>query len=311
MKLVCYSPENKNVWNDFIKQSKNGLFMFDRNYMDYHADRFTDHSLMAYSDEGKLLAVLPANSRDGVLYSHQGLTFGGFITDASMKAALMLELFNTLVDYLRLNKFTKLIYKAIPHIYHKHPAEEDIYALFRQKAELFRVDISTSILLADRLPFAELRKRGAKKAEKNGVLFQRSENWGEFMEMLSSVLQEKHDTRPVHSVAEMELLSSRFPDNIQLYTAETETGILAGVVTFIYDNLVHAQYIAASQAGRDVGALDGLFSNLITKQFADKKYFDFGISTEEAGMVLNEGLIAQKEGFGGRGIVHQFYEIVI
>lgn len=311
MKLVCYSPEHKDIWNDFIHKSKNGFFMFDRNYMDYHADRFCDHSLMAYSDEGKLLAVLPANSRDGILYSHQGLTFGGFVTDVAMKTALMLELFDALMEYLKENNFTKLIYKAIPHIYHKYPAEEDLYALFRQKAQLYRVDVSTSILLAEKIPFAELRKRGAKKAEKNSVTFQQSQNWTEFMNMLSGVLQERHDTRPVHSIAEMELLSNRFPENIQLYTAENESGILAGVVTFIYDNLVHAQYIAASQGGREVGALDGLFSDLINHKFAHKKYFDFGISTEEAGTHLNEGLIGQKEGFGGRGIVHQFYEIAV
>lgn len=311
MKLVCYSPEHKTIWNDFVKRSKNGLFMFDRNYMDYHADRFSDHSLMAYNDDGKLLAILPANTRDGVLYSHQGLTFGGFITDSGMKSAAMIELFEALIAYLKTNNFTKLIYKAIPHIYHKHPAEEDLYALFRQRAQLYRVDISTSISLADRIPFAELRKRGAKKAEKNGVTFQQSKNWEGFMSMLSGVLQERHDARPVHSAAEMELLSGRFPENIQLYTAENESGILAGVVAFIYDQLVHAQYIAASPVGREVGALDGLFSNLINNQFADKKYFDFGISTEEAGTHLNEGLIGQKEGFGGRGIVHQFYEIVI
>lgn len=311
MKLVCYSPENKTVWNDFIKKSKNGLFMFDRNYMDYHADRFLDHSLMAYNEEGKLLAVLPANARDGVLYSHQGLTFGGFVTDSNMKAAVMLQLFDALIDYLKQNNFTKLIYKVIPHIYHRCPAEEDLYALFRNKAQLYRVDISTSVSLTEKIPFAELRRRGAKKAEKNGVVFHESQNWDGFMNLLSGVLQEKHDTRPVHSIDEMKLLSSRFPENIKLYTAEKENEILAGVVTFIYDKLVHAQYIAASQAGREVGALDGLFSELINNKFSDKAYFDFGISTEQAGAYLNEGLIAQKEGFGGRGIVHQFYEMAI
>ena len=42
--------------------------------------------------------------------------------------------------------------------------------------------------------------------------------------------------------------------------------------------------------------------------YADRRYFSFGISTEQAGQYLNEGLIAQKEGFGARTVVHDFYE---
>jgi hypothetical protein len=311
MKLVCYHPEHKNIWDDFVRGSKNGLFMFQRDYMDYHADRFHDHSLMAYSDDGKLVAVLPANHRDGVLYSHQGLTFGGFVTGIGMKAGAMLNLFEALVLYLRANHFQKLIYKAIPHIYHRVPAEEDLYGLFRQNAHLYRVDISTTVSLSNRVPFSELRKRGIKKAEKNQVVYRQSDDWSSFMGLLSSVLQDRHDTQPVHSVDEMILLSGKFPDHIKLYVAEKQGQIVAGVVLFIYDHLVHAQYIAASESGREVGALDGLFGMLINDVFQDKTYFDFGISTENAGQFLNDGLIGQKEGFGGRGIAHQFYEVVV
>lgn len=35
----------------------------------------------------------------------------------------------------------------------------------------------------------------------------------------------------------------------------------------------------------------------------------FGICTENNGNFLNEGLINQKQEFGGRGIVHDFYLI--
>ena len=44
-----YSDENVDLWNGFNAKSKNSMFMFDRNYMDYHRDRFKDYSLLFYS----------------------------------------------------------------------------------------------------------------------------------------------------------------------------------------------------------------------------------------------------------------------
>ena len=121
MNIVRYSPDKKSEWNDFVAESRNGFFMFDRNYMDYHNDRFQDHSLMIYSDD-QLLAVLPANEYEGTLYSHQGLTFGGFLVGSSLCAESMLNIFNATKDYLRQLNFTKVDYKAIPYIYHRYPS---------------------------------------------------------------------------------------------------------------------------------------------------------------------------------------------
>lgn len=309
MKLVSYNPTQKAVWNQFLATCKNGLFMFNRDYMDYHSDRFTDHSLMAYDDTDKLIALLPASIRDGVLYSHQGLTFGGFLTPTGLKASTMLELFENLRQHMQQNSISKLVYKAIPYIYSTQPAEEDRYALFRNNARLFRVDISTTVNQANRLPMSDLRKRGTKKALAQGLVVEKSTDFAGFMAVLTATLQTQHDTKPVHSLSEVELLASRFPNNIHLYVAKKDDQIQAGTLIFEHATLAHAQYIAASPDGRNTGALDILFTHLIENIFAHKAYFDFGISTEEGGTVLNNGLISQKEGFGGRAVVHEFYEI--
>ena len=309
MQINRYTTNDQQAWDAFVRSAKNGLFLLERGFMDYHADRFTDYSLIVRDEKENIIALLPANERDGVLYSHQGLTFGGFVTDSSMKAAKMLEIFAALELYAAQHKLQKLIYKAIPHTYHRYPAEEDLYALSRHHAALFRTDVSTTIVLKHRLPFAELRRRGEKKALKHGVTFQQSTDYRGYQEMLTAVLKARHDTTPVHTAEELTLLASRFPKDIALHTAEKDGVILAGVLMFEYETVAHAQYIAASSEGRDVGALDALFSHLIQTRYAEKTYFDFGISTEEAGTVLNEGLIGQKEGFGGRSIVHQFFEL--
>ncbi|ENU2747278.1 GNAT family N-acetyltransferase [Campylobacter coli] len=308
MKIKKYNLNSKDIWNNFNKDAKNGLFMFDRNYMDYHSDRFMDNSLMFYEDE-KLIALLPCNVVENILYSHQGLTFGGFIVNENMKQGKMLECFEVLKEYMKENNFKKLIYKSIPYIYHKIPAQEDLYALFRNKAELFRVDCSTTIDLQNVLKMSDLRKRCIKKAQKNKVEITSSEDFNIFLILLNSVLQKQHGVNAVHSVEELKLLYSRFPQNIKLFVAKFNGEIIAATLVFIYENLVHTQYLAANEKAREIGALDLLIKTLMDEFAKSKKYFDFGISTENGGEFLNHGLISQKEGFGGRNVAHQFFSI--
>lgn len=306
--LVRYSPEKKDEWNAFISESKNGLFLFYRDYMEYHAHRFTDYSLMFY-DGNRLQAVFPANIDGNLVTSHGGLTFGGFITDKRMRALLMLDIFEELRRYLKDNSVKKLIYKCIPYIYHQLPAEEDRYALFRIGAKLCRRDVTATVAMAEKLNFQELRLRSIKKALSSGVAVKEIEDFDSYWTVLQHNLKTKYDTAPVHTVEEIKYLHSKFPENIKLFCAFQDKAILAGVVIYESSNVAHAQYIASSDEGREVGALDIVFSCLLNEYYGDKKYFDFGISTEKDGMYLNEGLINYKEGFGARAVVHDFYEV--
>ncbi|EPD7134283.1 GNAT family N-acetyltransferase, partial [Campylobacter upsaliensis] len=224
--VVPYNANIKESWNLFNRDSKNGIFMFDRNYMDYHADRFIDHSLMFYEDS-KLIALLPLNIKDCILYSHQGLTFGGFITNSIMKQYKMLECFKALLEYMREIKVQKMIYKAIPYIYHKYPAQEDIYALSLFGAKPCRTDCSSSINLTHLLSMPKGRKAQISRAKREGVVIESSTNFHAFITLLNEVLQTRHNTQAVHSAKELELLHNRFKDNITLYIAKQNNEILA------------------------------------------------------------------------------------
>ena len=306
MKIQKYKKETSLQWNEFNKSSKNGLFMFDRNYMDYHSNRFKDNSLMFYDDD-KLLALLPCNINENVLYSHQGLTFGGFITNDSMKQSTMLECFSVLKDYMRKHSIDRFIYKSIPYIYHKKPSQEDVYALFINDAYLFRVDCSTTIDLQNICKMQKGRKAQISKAKRELVQIEKSLDYENFVKLLNDVLLNRHNVKAVHNAEELALLHSRFPQNIQLFVAKQGEKLLAATLLFIYENVVHTQYLAVNDKGREIGALDLLIKTLIDKFSGDKKYFDFGISNENNGRFLNQGLIAQKEGFGGRSVAHQFF----
>lgn len=303
-----YEARHQAEWDAFVAASKNGTFLLARGYMDYHADRFRDHSLLV-REEGQLLAVLPAHEDGQRLISHGGLTYGGFLTGATMKVPLMLAAFEAVADYLLARGFRAWVYKTVPHIYHRQPAEEDRYALFLAGAALTRRDVLTVVDRRDRLPYQQRRVRSVQKARKQGLAAAEDSDFAGYWEVLARNLRARYNVAPVHAPAEIELLRARFPENIRLFTCRKAGALLGGVVIYESARTAHVQYIASTDEGRDQGALDLVFDDLLTRVYADKPYFDFGISNEEGGRRLNRGLIDQKEGFGARAVAHDQYEI--
>ncbi|MDR3024448.1 GNAT family N-acetyltransferase [Chryseobacterium sp.] len=304
--IIKYNNSYKEIWNSFISASKNGLFFFDRDFMEYHSDRFKDHSILILKNN-KIVAVLPANESERQIISHGGLTFGSLILSHAVKASEVLEIFSQIKKYYCDLSFNEIIYKAVPSIFHKYPSEEDLYALFRNDANLFRRDISSVIDLSNPIRFSETKRQLVRKCEENKIIVTERTNFEEYWILLTSVLQ-KFDTKPVHTIEEITLLKTKFPENIKLYEAQKDGSILAGIVIFDFGNVIHTQYMAASPEGRKIGALDFINHSLLDK-FKDRKYYSFGISTENQGTYLNEGLIQQKENMGARGIALDFYSI--
>ncbi len=330
-----YTPEQKDAWNRFAAASRNGTFLFQRDYMDYHADRFHDHSLMFYDDRDRLVALLPGNETDllpddesglredgkkcrpSVYHSHQGLSYGGFILSARTHAAEVLQLFETLLGYLRANRFVTLHYKQIPSVYHQCPSQEEDYALWRCGAILEGCNISCAVQLQGMcLPEVERRRRrGCKSALSSGFRILEDAVLEDFWPIMLDNLRIRYHAVPVHSLSEMQLLQGRFPQHIRCYLAvrgaEGQWVPEAGAVVYETPQTVHVQYGHATPEGKAVGALDLLYLTLIEKYSHDGRYryFDFGTSNEQGGHYLNENLIAQKEGFGGRGIACRTFRI--
>ena len=303
-----YTEEKQREWNLFVAKSKNGTFLFDRNYMDYHKVRFCDYSLMIYKYD-KLYALFPANEDNGTLVTHGGLTYGGLITNIYSRADDILILFKELNIYLKQNNIHNVIYKAIPWIYHRIPSEEDLYALFKEcSANLIKRDISSVIIPRRPLKWSRDRKYGVKKANANNIIVGQSDDFKSFWRVLTDNLQDKYGVAPVHSLEEILLLKSRFPHNILLYTATIDDEVLGGTVLYVTPQVIHSQYISASKMGKKLRVIDAVYDRILNYDFVDYPYFDFGKSTECGGHILNESLIYQKEGFGGRGVCYDTYE---
>jgi hypothetical protein len=307
--VVRYTSAHADEWNDFVAKSKNGTFLFDRRYMDYHADRFHDYSLMFFC-KGRLLAVLPAHVDGDTLYTHRGLTYGGLLMSEQLTIAQTMTLFRELNDKLHAEGLKHVCYKAIPWIYHRLSAEEDLYALFHEcKARIVARDYSTNIFLGANLRWERVRRRGVTRAERAGIRVEISNDYADFWCVLTDNLGTKYGIKPVHSLAEIELLHERFPQNIVLYQAVRERKVLGGVVLYVTPQVVHAQYSSATPEGKSLGVIDAIYERIMHHDYKDYPYFDFGRSTENTdGSGLNETLVFQKEGFGARGLCYDIYE---
>ena len=307
--VAPYSSADHARWDAFVARSKNATFMLDRDYMDYHASRFQDASLIFYSRPGQIAALLPANRDGDTVYSHGGLTYGGVLSDERMTTPLMLRVFDALLEHFRGVGVRRLLYKAIPHIYHSLPAEEDLYALFRCGAMPVRRDVSTVIRLASRGPVRKGTQYSRAQAARAKLNLCESVDYAGFWRILEENLAARHTARPVHSLAEILLLQQRFPENIRLFGCFRKDEMLAGVVVYESKCVAHTQYISATEEGKRLGALHLLTEWLLREQYAAKSYWDFGHSNEDAGQKLNAGLIENKEGYGGRAVVYDQYEI--
>lgn len=317
MHVIPYTPRHAETWNALVRSSRNGTFLHQRQFMDYHADRFTDASLLFYKGESLAapLGIFAASVSGKEIVSHGGLTYGGFILSHSAHATDVGEMLTLAIKHYHHLGFERLTIKPIPYIYHSQPTDDELYWIFRAGAELTSRSLSTAINLNTPLPFSTLRQRKVKKAVREGVRIVKTEDsvdFEAFWTLLAEVLMQQHGKIPVHTLAELLLLHGRFPQNIQLYVAKdpATSSLLAGTLLFITTQVVHAQYIASSSRGRETGALDLLFHQLVEQFSASpQRYLDFGISTEYSGRWLNEGLNFQKEGFGGRSIVYDSYTL--
>lgn len=304
-KVYKYSSGESSRWNDFIIQARNSTFLFNRNYMDYHSCRFQDNSLMALRND-RLMGVLPANiTEDRVLHSHQGLTYGGWILPKThIDGADVLELMKATIDYCRASDIQALDYKPLPWIYAHAPAQDDIYALSRLGASISETSLTYSIDMLNPTGFNTMQRRHLRNALKLNPVISETSDIDGFWDLLALCLEERHATLPVHSASELRLLHSRFPENIRFFTISVPGRNTpdAGVCIFDTGRVAHAQYIATTKEGRHMNLLSPLFNHLISDIFTTCRYFDFGISTEAGGQILNEGLMRQKASYGSSGV---------
>ena len=307
---VCkYTNSKKADWDNFIATAKNATFLFQREFMDYHNDRFEDFSLMVYNDE-KLYAVFPANKNGENVYSHQGLTYGSFVLQDSAKLKSTFIAFKELLKFLFEEGIKKLDIRIIPTFYNSLPSDELEYVLYKAGASLVKRDVILLIDYQNKLRFQKNRREGINKAKRKNLIVKVDGDYEAFWnKILIPNLKEKHNSSPVHSLDEIKLLAARFPNHIKQVNVYQDDKIVAGTTVFLTKKVIHPQYVSANINKNELGSLDVLYNFIIDHFIAGRNYFSFNTSSEENGKLLNEGLLFWKESCGARPHVFNNYEI--
>ena len=302
-----YSPELAGDWANVIAYAKNAVFLFERNFIEYHGDRFTEMSAIAYVND-KPVALMPAafDSESGEVISHPGLTFGGVVLKRELRGDAAIAVIEAILDALRSWGATSCTVKLLPQVFANYPAAELDYVLWRRRFDVVRRDLSSILPLHDALPFNTSKNQSVRKAKKAGLSIIEA-SVTEFHALLEAVLLEQHGVQPVHTRSELDLLQGLFPSKIFVRAACQGDSLLAATLVFNYGHVWHTQYLASSSEGRNLGALDLVINEIKKEALASgASYLSFGVSTESAGQVLNEGLLWQKESYGARSITHDF-----
>lgn len=304
-----YEPSFFSDWNKLVHHAKNGTFLFHRDFMEYHQDRFHDASVIVFKND-KPIAIFPANKVGKTVFSHQGLTYGGLVYSSKLKFHAVLEIFKSLLQFYESQGFETLQLKQLPSIYCQVPNDELEYIMFLLEAKLTRCDMLSVVESSGNIAFSKDRKDGVKRAFKNELVVKNDNRFDDFWNtILIPNLQEKHETKPVHSLEEIKLLHQRFPDNIKQFNVYNNDELVAGTTIFISNEVAHSQYISANSKKNQLGSLDFLHDFLLKQVYKDKPFFDFGISNENQGKQVNSGLLYWKEGFGARAIKQDFYSV--
>jgi hypothetical protein len=303
--IRLYHNEDFALWNDFIDKAKNATFLFHRNFMEYHSDRFVDYSLMIFKDE-KLVAIFPANRLGDTVYSHQGLSYGTLVIKDDVRIKEYITIFKELMIFINENNILTIEFKLLPKLYNATIADEIDYVSFLMQANCFRTDVYLAIDMNKEYHPNRNRKRALKIASELNIEIKEDQNYeGFWNEILTPNLKERFQIAPVHTLKEIKKLAEFFPNQIQLFNAYQEGNLKAGVVLFLTDNVAHFQYSSGGNDRDETAALDVLFDFIIQK-FSFKRYVSFGSSSENNGLQLNEGLAYWKESFGAKATVQSF-----
>ena len=309
LRATFFESKHKIAWDSFLKDSQCPLFFFYRDFMAYHHDRFTDASTLLWEDQ-RLIGIVPASVKSETLVSHGGLTYGGILLNSQRHSKLQEAL--KAFAHLWLSKgLTSFVLKKPPFFFSQSESQDDIFELWRAGATLIKRDLTTFVDLED-FNYSKGRKSSVKKGKMLGVEIDRgTTNLQEFYLLLESVLHNGHGVKPTHSENEIALLMERFPQHIQLKSARWKDKMAAAALVFHFGDVIHTQYLCASHEGREACALDVLIDSLLNENKGQKKFLSFGISTEDGGKTLNDGLLLQKESFGGKNCCIDTYQVEI
>jgi hypothetical protein len=311
VQIKRFSEQESNTWNNFLSSAKNSTIFHHRDFLSYHPkDRFVDHSLLFYNDN-EIISVFPSIERkmDGkkILHSHQGASYGSYATTHWLTIRESFDMVTSLISYAKDNEFSQIIITVPPVIYLKTPSNYIDFSLVKNGFTYLKRELTSVVPLeakGEKLlqSYRAEARTATRKALRSKIVVRETNDYEQYYALLSKNLSSRHNVKPTHTLEEITLLHSRFPDKIRLFGAFLDETMIGGVCNFsVNENVVLAFYISHSMDYQEYRPVNVLFYEIMQQYKTEGfSYLDFGTFT--LNMEPNWGLGRFKENFGARGV---------
>jgi len=311
--LIRYNDSYEAVWDEFISTNKrNATFLHSRKFYRHNPDNLEGDASLLFYKKNQLISVLPARlyrrGKKNIFHSHPASTYGGFVLGEMAGVEEAMGIVEATINFAKNEGVSEILVRNPFRIFHQMPSDETDYAMWYYGFVIRSRELECAILIDEYTTsrYEDSTKRSVKKAQKN-LQVGHSDKFNEFWPVLATNLFQKHKLTPVHSLEDILRLRSLVgTEKIELVVAEYENKVIAGIVLFVFDTAVHAQYIASDNSFQELRPLNAVIDFIVQWcQQSGYKYFNFGTANEDGGKTINKGLFKFKEGFGGRGVLRE------
>lgn len=294
-----YSQPDQSVWDIFVDNADNGFFFFKRAFMEYHADRFTDFSLLIYFNN-HLVSLFPANLKGNQIHSHQGLSYGGLIYVHDLPLDTISDIHNSIQDYFHQLGISSITVSPAPPQY-SESRKNRYNDLLKNKSVKTEHSKPISIVDKDCVKLPTRRRLRIPQSHEEKYRIIQVHDFKQVWPMIAECYINQHGFQPVHSTEEMLYLKSCFPDNIianAIQENSPNAPTIATLITLEDKNIVKFQYIGYTKEARNFNVIDFLYYKVIQKAIYENKSVDMGHSIDVNTNIINENIIFAKRRHG-------------
>jgi hypothetical protein len=306
-------PSDAGAWDEFVERSLNGTLFHTKRFLEYHpAERFAwDHASLP-ADTDPPLALWPAAATDGGATWHSGVgaSYGGPVVAADATADSCREVVAEILEEARRRGYRRVKLTPPPPLYEKGAGGLVRAALVAAGFQCVASDVSQSVPLSEKPPpdlLVPKARRGASKAEREGVQVKKEEAYGAFHVLLTADRGEMGLT-PTHSEAELTDLATRLGSNQTLLLARREGELVAGAWLLQLNGRVGLSfYVCQDRAHRRLRSTNLLMLRAL-EWAAERGLAELDLGTSSVGGKVNEGLSDFKAAHGARRFSRETFE---
>ena len=241
MKIIEYTEEWKEKWDNFVLESNNGTIFHLQKFFDYHPKSRFNFNHLIFLDKDNIVAVLPGSRIDDLFESPIGSSYGSIVTK-DVKFAEAMEMVSTLIKYGKKVGIKEFLLTSAPRVYERHPNENLDFAMLWQGFNYDLHYISSAIkLFPDQdiiSRFQPTVRRNIRKSLRNSdIRIEINDRYDQFYPILLEN-KARHDVKPTHSLKELVKLKKLLPENILLFMIYYKDEPIAGSCMFICNKQV-------------------------------------------------------------------------